>query len=97
MTSAIEKRAFTVATLAKAWDCSEGIIRRMIAEGRLNVFRIGNLIRIRPDEVERFERQDTAPDAGSNDEIDGMLSDEPRRLNIPRASLGSRKPIRRAP
>jgi excisionase family DNA binding protein len=50
-------RAYTVASLAEEWECSEGVIRKAIAEGRLGHFRIGNLIRIPADEVRRFECQ----------------------------------------
>ena len=53
-------RAFTVASLAAAWECSEGVIRKLIVAGRLRSFRIGTLIRIPADEVERFECQNTA-------------------------------------
>lgn len=50
-------RAFTVASLAKEWDCSEGVIRKAIAEGRLGCFRLGTLIRIPAEEVRRLECQ----------------------------------------
>lgn len=50
-------RAYTVASLAAAWDCSEGVIRKAIADGKLGCFRIGTLIRIPAEEVRRFECQ----------------------------------------
>lgn len=50
-------RAYTVASLAEAWECSEGVIRKLISDGRLGCFRIGTLIRIPAEEVRRFECQ----------------------------------------
>jgi excisionase family DNA binding protein len=52
-------RAFTVASLAAEWECSEGVIRKAIADGRLGCFRLGTLIRIPAEEVKRFECQNT--------------------------------------
>jgi excisionase family DNA binding protein len=59
---------FTVPTLASRWECSEGLIRKMIDRGELRSFRIGALIRIPAGEVERIECQDTA----SNDSVADM-------------------------
>lgn len=53
-------RAYTVATLAAEWDCSEGAIRKLIAQERLGCFRIGTLIRIPVEEARRFECQNIA-------------------------------------
>jgi excisionase family DNA binding protein len=50
-------RAFTVASLANAWECSEGVIRKLIRDGELGCFRLGTLIRIPAEEVARFECQ----------------------------------------
>jgi excisionase family DNA binding protein len=50
-------RAFTVASLAREWECSESVIRKLIGKGQLRAFRIGVLIRIPADEVQRFECQ----------------------------------------
>src|SRR5947209_7389278 len=52
-------RAYTVASLAAEWNCSEGVIRKSIASGELRCFRLGSLIRIPVEEVRRFECQDT--------------------------------------
>lgn len=54
-----ERIAYRVETLAKAWDCSESLIRKLIADGRLVHFRVGTLIRISAEEVARFECQNT--------------------------------------
>lgn len=63
-------RAYTVATLAEAWKCSEGVIRKLIVAGQLRSFRVGALIRIPADEVHRFECQNIA----SNDSAADMRS-----------------------
>ena len=52
-------RAYTVASLAAEWNCSEGVIRKAIANGELRCFRLGSLIRIPIEEVKRFECQNT--------------------------------------
>lgn len=57
-------RPFTVPNLATRWECSEGLIRKMIERGQLRSFRLGVLIRIPADEVERIECQSRTP---SND------------------------------
>jgi excisionase family DNA binding protein len=55
----VTARAFTVASLAQEWDCSEGAIRKLVATGALGSFRVGTLIRIPAAEVERYECQNT--------------------------------------
>lgn len=64
------ERAYTVASLAQEWECSEGVIRKLIREGQLRHFRIASLIRIPADEVSRFECQNIA----SNDSAADMPS-----------------------
>jgi len=44
-------------TLAERWSCSDGLIRKLIKEGRLAAFRHGNLIRISAAEVARYETE----------------------------------------
>jgi excisionase family DNA binding protein len=60
-------KAYTVSTLAAEWACSEGVIRKLIADGRLGCFRIGTLIRIPPEEVARFECRDIQSSASRGD------------------------------
>lgn len=48
-------RPFTVRSLAAHWGCSEGAVRKMVATGEIASFRIGTLIRIRAEEVARFD------------------------------------------
>lgn len=59
-------KPFTASTLAARWECSEGLIYKMIAQGRLRSFRIGTLIRISQEEVERFE---CSPCSGSEEDL----------------------------
>ena len=63
-------RAFTVSSLAREWECSESVIRKLVRQGHLRCFRIGTLIRIPADEVQRFECQNIA----SNDSAEDMPS-----------------------
>jgi excisionase family DNA binding protein len=71
-------RAFTVASLAAEWQCSEGVIRKAIADGQLGHFRLGTLIRIPAEEVERFECQNIR---FSGSEADMPSSIETRQEN----------------
>ena len=48
-------RPFSVATLAERWGCSDDVVRRLIAKGALQSFRVGALIRVSAAEVERYE------------------------------------------
>ena len=67
-------KAYTVASLAAEWDCSEGVIRKAINDGRLGCFRLGTLIRIPAEEVRRFECQNTASSGSGG----GSPSSSPR-------------------
>lgn len=54
-------RPFSVNSLAERWGCRPDTVYRMIRDGQLQAFRLGGkLIRIRWEEVERFECQSTA-------------------------------------
>jgi len=55
---ALEK-PFSPETLADRWGCSAEKIRRMYHVGELAGFRLGKLIRIPANEVERYECQNT--------------------------------------
>lgn len=48
---------FTVKTLARYLACSERQVRAMLADGRINGFKIGGGVRIEPAEVERYVRE----------------------------------------
>ncbi|WP_405053571.1 excisionase family DNA-binding protein [Sphingobium sp. WCS2017Hpa-17] len=59
------EKPFTVPNLADRWGCSEGLIRKMIDRGELRSFRLGVLIRVPADEVERVECQSHTPSSAS--------------------------------
>jgi len=46
---------YRVHTLAQRWECSESLVYKLIRQGLLRPIRVGTLIRISPEEVERFE------------------------------------------
>lgn len=48
-------RPYSVAQLADRWGGSDSMVRKLINQGELQCFRIGNLIRIPAAEVERYE------------------------------------------
>lgn len=47
--------SFSVRSLAERWGCSQGAVRNQIRKGTLRHFRVGDLIRVAAQEVERFE------------------------------------------
>jgi excisionase family DNA binding protein len=47
--------AYRVAALAERWQCSSGHIYGLIRDGKLNAFKVGKLLRVRAEEVERIE------------------------------------------
>jgi excisionase family DNA binding protein len=47
-----DRRPFSVPQLAERWGCSQGLVRKLIRDGRLQCFRPGALIRISAAEVE---------------------------------------------
>src|SRR3546814_14497519 len=80
------EKPFTVPNLAARWECSEGLIRKMIDRGELRSFRLGVLIRIPADDVERIECQTTqsrdseerSPSLGTRMEIEHDAVHQPR-------------------
>lgn len=57
MTDTEPPKVMTPAMLAKRWQCSERHVRNMIERGDLPAFRLGGkLIRIRHDDVVKFEK-----------------------------------------
>jgi len=45
--------AWTIEQVAEHLQCSHWTIRRMISNGQLKAFRVGRLIRIRPEDLNR--------------------------------------------
>lgn len=94
-------RAYTVASLAAEWECSEGVIRKLIRDGKLRCFRPGNLIRIPAEEVARFECQNipsndseaASPSSTETPPADDIVSDyEPRIVLGQKRRLGGDGP-----
>ncbi len=55
----IAARPYSPETLAERWGCSSEKVRQMFHLGELQGFRLGKLIRIPANEVERIECQNT--------------------------------------
>jgi excisionase family DNA binding protein len=55
-----QAKPYSPETLAERWGCSSEKVRLMYKDGELAGFRLGKLIRIPADEVERYECQNTA-------------------------------------
>jgi excisionase family DNA binding protein len=102
-------RAYTVASLAQEWECSEGVIRKLVASGALGSFRIGSLIRIPAEEVKRFECQNIAsndsaaasPVCGETETESGTGSGYMRPIGLERRQRlgadGARMTVHRGP
>lgn len=86
-------RAYTVASLADAWGCSEGSIRKLIDRGQLTCFRIGTLIRIPADEVRRYECEQTTASSGSEADMpsSGTKEASANGISLPRPTALERK------
>jgi len=54
-----QAKPYSPETLAERWGCSSEKVRLMYKDGELAGFRLGKLIRIPADEVERYECQNT--------------------------------------
>lgn len=63
--SDVNTHIYSVATLADHWGCANDTVYALVKSGELQHFKLGGkLIRIRADEVERYERR---PSTTSND------------------------------
>lgn len=75
-------RPYSPETLAVRWSCSSEKVRRMYHDGELSGFRLGKLIRIPANEVERYECQNTdlsgTEDSGASPSPDPMAGLESR-------------------
>src|SRR3990167_644241 len=70
---------YTPKTLSEHWQCDNAVIYRLIAQGRLQAFRLGGkLWRIRGEAVEAYEQCQTTGSAGSR----GDLSSFGRRAGV---------------
>lgn len=80
-----DARPLSVPQLAARWECSEGLIYKLIRSNRLQCFRLGALIRIAAAEVERFECQNTPSSAsGEASPLSGTRMESADADNLPR-------------
>ncbi len=77
---------YSVATLARHWGCGTDTVYALIHSGELRAFRLGGkLLRIRGDEVERFECQTTAcNDTGESSRSSGSRMDDATDIRLER-------------
>ena len=55
----VQGYAYTPERLAAMWEVSAATVRTLARNGELKCFRVGRQIRIRPEEVEAFERRNS--------------------------------------
>lgn len=85
---------YSVATLAEHWQCGTDTVYALIHSGELRAFRLGGkLLRIRGDEVERFECQTTAcNDTGESSQSSGMRMDDATDIRLERLTARPQRP-----
>ncbi|WP_352609195.1 helix-turn-helix domain-containing protein [Mesorhizobium sp. M0400] len=47
--------------VAEYWSCSERSVRNLINAGKLEAFCVGKLMRVRAEDVRKYERMNTEP------------------------------------
>jgi len=77
---------FSVATLAQHWGCGTDTVYSLIRSGDLRAFKLGGkLLRIRADEVERYECQTTPyNDTEVSSPSSGMRMDDATDIRLER-------------
>ena len=87
------QRPYSPETLADRWGCSAEKIRRMYHDGALAGFRLGKLIRIPANEVERLECQNIGSSPiGENSPSPTMMTSEGAfESRLARMTEGSQK------
>lgn len=69
------KHPYSIRSLSERWDCHPDVVRRLIRAKRLQSFRVGALIRIQAQEVERYECSGSgSPDTGADLSSSGMTT-----------------------
>src|ERR1044072_1061891 len=86
---------FTVRALADRWECSQGVIRKIIDRGDLNAFRIGVLIRITAAEVERYEQCQITRSSDSAADMPSYTTSAPSATDASLNRVIGRAPRRR--
>lgn len=56
----MEKKSFRVDELAHEWDVADRTIRRLIERGDLEAVKVGDTWRIKREEIEKYERQNSS-------------------------------------
>lgn len=95
-----ETRPYSVPQLAARWDVSPSMVRKLIADGRLQSFKIGVLIRISAAEVERYEKCPAEPSPNpipSSDSGEDLPSSGETAKKVPATGGNSPRQIGRAP
>lgn len=93
-----EPAVYDVHTLAERWGCSIRTIRSLLSSGDLSSFRLGGkLVRIRADEVEKFECRTTpSNDTGDSSPSPGTRTADATAIRLERQIVRQQKPQRGA-
>jgi excisionase family DNA binding protein len=84
----VTRKPFSPETLAERWGCSAEKVRQMFHRGELAGFRLGKLIRIPANEVERFEAECSQTQLDTNSSNTG--ANTPSRSGGDRLVVASR-------
>ena len=82
---------YTPDSLADVWGCSPQMVRNLVKEGKLQAFRIGRLIRIKPQDVEAYEK------CQSNSASDDFAEDSASLGPTPKPEVADGISFRHAP
>lgn len=87
-------KVYSVATLAEHWGCGTDTVYSLIRGGDLPAFKLGGkLLRIRSDEVERYECQTTpCSDIATNSPLSGTKADDATDIRLERLIARPQRP-----
>lgn len=79
-------RVYSVASLAEHWDCGTDTVYALVRSGELPAFKLGGkLLRIRADEVERYECRTTpSNDTAESSPSSGQRADDATDIRLER-------------
>lgn len=92
---AIAPTVYTVAQVAQRWECSESHVRNMIEDGELPHFRLGKLIRIKKEDVEKWESSASANTNSEDSATSGALPGAKMEESGAVSDLGKARQTRR--
>jgi len=99
VTPALPPKRLTYKQVAEHWGIDQSTVRRMVAEGQLPCIRIGHSVRIRPEDLLRYENEGPAPwpdeDAQTTDSANAAAETEV--ISTPAVSTGVMGRGRRGP